>query len=118
MFDIFNSPFGFSQATRTQASTLVKGQPRLPVYGARADFKRALYNTERVVEQIRSRFRHGNCGSAEKWCSIQRFLGTSRKAMAISIKTPDEIERMRVAGRLAAEVLDMIEPYVEAGIPS
>jgi len=36
--------------------------------------------------------------------------------MAISIKTPDEIERMRVAGRLAAEVLDMIEPYVEAGI--
>ncbi len=32
--------------------------------------------------------------------------------MAISIKTPEDIEKMRVAGRLAAEVLEMIEPYV------
>ncbi len=36
--------------------------------------------------------------------------------MAISIKTPDEIEKMRVAGRLAAEVLEMIEPYVKPGV--
>ena len=36
--------------------------------------------------------------------------------MAISIKTPEEIEKMRVAGRLAAEVLQMIEPHVQAGI--
>ena len=36
--------------------------------------------------------------------------------MAVSIKTPEEIEKMRVAGRLAAEVLMMIEPYVKAGI--
>lgn len=36
--------------------------------------------------------------------------------MAITIKTPDEIEKMRVAGRLAAEVLDMITPRVEEGI--
>jgi len=36
--------------------------------------------------------------------------------MAVTIKTPDEIEKMRVAGRLAAEVLDMITPQVEAGI--
>lgn len=36
--------------------------------------------------------------------------------MAITIKTPDEIEKMRVAGQLAAEVLTMIEPYVQAGI--
>ena len=34
----------------------------------------------------------------------------------ISIKTPEDIEKMRVAGRLAAEVLEMITPYVEAGI--
>ena len=33
--------------------------------------------------------------------------------MAISIKTPEDIEKMRVAGRLAAEVLEMIEPYVK-----
>ena len=34
----------------------------------------------------------------------------------VSIKSPDEIEKMRVAGRLAAEVLDFIEPYVKPGI--
>src|SRR5690606_41281577 len=36
--------------------------------------------------------------------------------MAISIKTPEEIEEMRVAGRLAADVLEMIEPYVKPGV--
>ena len=36
--------------------------------------------------------------------------------MSILIKTPEEIEKMRVAGRLAAEVLEMIEPYVKPGI--
>jgi methionyl aminopeptidase len=36
--------------------------------------------------------------------------------MSVVIKTPEEIEKMRVAGRLAAEVLDMIGPYVEPGI--
>ena len=36
--------------------------------------------------------------------------------MAIPIKTPDEIDKMRVAGRLAAQVLRMIEPHVEAGV--
>jgi len=36
--------------------------------------------------------------------------------MSILIKTADEIEKMRVAGKLAAEVLEMIEPYVVAGV--
>ena len=36
--------------------------------------------------------------------------------MAISIKTPEEIEKMRVAGRLAAEVLEMIGEYVKPGV--
>lgn len=36
--------------------------------------------------------------------------------MAATIKTSDEIEKMRVAGRLAAEVLTMIGPYVEPGV--
>ncbi|MBI1421976.1 MAG: type I methionyl aminopeptidase [Gammaproteobacteria bacterium] len=36
--------------------------------------------------------------------------------MTVSIKNPEEIERMRVAGRLAADVLEMIEPHVQAGI--
>lgn len=36
--------------------------------------------------------------------------------MGISIKNADEIEKMRVAGRLAAQVLTMIEPHVRPGI--
>ncbi len=36
--------------------------------------------------------------------------------MSISIKTTHEIEKMRVAGRLTAEVLDYIAPYVTSGI--
>jgi methionyl aminopeptidase len=36
--------------------------------------------------------------------------------MPVSIKTPQEIEKMRIAGRLAAEVLDYIQPYVVPGV--
>jgi methionyl aminopeptidase len=36
--------------------------------------------------------------------------------MAVSIKTAEEIEKMRVAGKLDADVLTMIEPHVQAGI--
>jgi methionyl aminopeptidase len=36
--------------------------------------------------------------------------------MAVIIKTADEIEKMRVAGRLAAEVLEMIGGYVKPGV--
>ncbi|MEX0618768.1 MAG: type I methionyl aminopeptidase [Pseudohongiellaceae bacterium] len=36
--------------------------------------------------------------------------------MAVIIKTSEDIAKMRVAGRLAADVLEMIEPKVVAGI--
>ena len=36
--------------------------------------------------------------------------------MKVTIKTPEEIEKMRVVGQLAAEVLEMIEPHVKAGV--
>ena len=36
--------------------------------------------------------------------------------MSITFKSPEEIERMRVAGRLACQVLDMIAPHVTQGI--
>ena len=36
--------------------------------------------------------------------------------MTINLKTPDDIEKMRVAGRLAAEVLQMIAPHVKPGV--
>ncbi|MCP8898615.1 type I methionyl aminopeptidase [Gilvimarinus xylanilyticus] len=36
--------------------------------------------------------------------------------MTVSIKTPEDIAKMRVAGRMAAEVLEMIEPHVQPGV--
>lgn len=36
--------------------------------------------------------------------------------MAISIKTPEEIQKMRVASRLAVELLEMIGPHVKPGV--
>jgi methionyl aminopeptidase len=36
--------------------------------------------------------------------------------MAITLKTPEEIEKMREAGRLAAEVLQVVAPHVQPGV--
>ncbi len=36
--------------------------------------------------------------------------------MAVTIKTPEEIEKMRIAGKLAAQVLQMIERHVVEGV--
>ena len=36
--------------------------------------------------------------------------------MSVQIKTSDEIEKMRAAGRLAAQVLEMIEEHVRPGV--
>ena len=44
------------------------------------------------------------------------FQKSPKKSVGITLKTPVEIEKMRVAGRLAADVLDMIGPYVQEGV--
>lgn len=36
--------------------------------------------------------------------------------MTVSIKTPEEFQKMRVAGKLASDVLEMIKPYVKPGV--
>ncbi|HEX6975067.1 MAG TPA: type I methionyl aminopeptidase, partial [Vicinamibacterales bacterium] len=36
--------------------------------------------------------------------------------MPVTVKTPEQIEHMRVAGRLAAEVLEMLVPHVKPGV--
>ncbi|HEU5284470.1 MAG TPA: type I methionyl aminopeptidase [Burkholderiales bacterium] len=36
--------------------------------------------------------------------------------MSVTLKSPEHIEKMRVAGRLASEVLDFITPHVKAGV--
>ena len=45
-----------------------------------------------------------------------RRLVTKRRNMAIILKNKEEIAKMRVAGQLAADVLRMIQPYVQPGI--
>ena len=52
---------------------------------------------------------------------MRRIAGNSRRLGLAAgpsrfAKSPEEIEKMRVAGRLAAEVLRMIKPHVKAGI--
>jgi methionine aminopeptidase len=37
--------------------------------------------------------------------------------MSIIIKNPADFDKMRLAGRLASEVLDYITPFVQAGSP-
>lgn len=44
------------------------------------------------------------------------MVGLLRNIVKVHIKTPEEIEKMRIAGRLASEVLDYITPYVAPGI--
>ena len=36
--------------------------------------------------------------------------------MSVTIKTPEEVVKMRAAGRLAADVLHMIRPHVKPGV--
>jgi len=38
------------------------------------------------------------------------------KTMPVTIKTSEEIEKMRIAGKLASQVLDMIKPHVVPGV--
>jgi len=40
----------------------------------------------------------------------------NRTAMGITLKSPAEIDAMRIAGRLASEVLDFLTPHVRPGI--
>jgi methionyl aminopeptidase len=36
--------------------------------------------------------------------------------MAVTVKTPEQIEKMRIAGRLAAEVLELMREHVKPGV--
>jgi len=53
-----------------------------------------------------------------KWRCKTRIVRSREppRVMTITIKTADEIDKMRVAGRLAADVLHMIRPHVKAGV--
>lgn len=57
-----------------------------------------------------------NCGRFISYNPCNNNQLPDWNTMAVTIKTPHEIEKMRVAGRLAAEVLEMIGPHVRAGV--
>ena len=38
------------------------------------------------------------------------------RASTVTIKTEQDIEKLRISGRLAAQVLEMIGPYIKAGV--
>src|SRR5688572_9898692 len=42
--------------------------------------------------------------------------GSLPVTMSVTLKTPEEIAKMRIAGRLAAEVLDYIGPLIKPGM--
>lgn len=59
----------------------------------------------------------GNCPVPPPNTRDSNFMmDASNRTMSVQIKTPEAIAKMRVAGRLAADVLDMIEPHVRPGI--
>jgi len=70
--------------------------------------KAALYTMKPSSEQCLTRA----CGRHLP----QRLAGPISERMHVTIKSPEEQEKMRTAGRLAAEVLDMIGPHVLAGV--
>src|SRR4051794_2331415 len=53
---------------------------------------------------------------APRQASMSSFATDSSNAMSVNLKTVDDIEKMRLAGRLAAEVLDYIAPHVQVGV--
>ena len=68
--------------------------------------------TERPRAMVERRTR-----TADNKLSLTRLNPRNpRPLMAITIKTESEIQKMRVAGRLAADVLEMIAPHVTPGV--
>ena len=62
----------------------------------------------------------GNAGLQSPACSPGRFPAFSTlcdgSSTPVTITTPEELEKMRIAGRLAAEVLEMIAPHIQPGV--
>ena len=61
------------------------------------------------------------CGSGKKFkhCCINKNIQNTRNTRAnkkISIKTSEQIEKMRIAGKFNGELMDYIRPFIKAGI--
>jgi methionyl aminopeptidase len=76
----------------------------------------AIY-TDTLVPALRGAdFNQKQLKKKAEFGSISPLFRTNIKNMAVSIKTRDEIEKMRIAGRLASEVLDLIGNEVKEGV--
>jgi methionyl aminopeptidase len=76
------------------------------VCGFAADVRRGRFGRARGRPQSR--------GSVRRWPNPAQVGDT--RGMSITVKTPEQIEKMRVAGRLAAEVLQVVAPHVKPGV--
>jgi methionyl aminopeptidase len=59
------------------------------------------------------------CGSKKKFkhcCLSKTQQNKSPRKKNLSIKTPEQIEKMRIAGKFNGELMDYIRPFVKAGI--
>src|SRR3546814_2937288 len=82
-----------------------------------------------AVHRVRrpfSKFRGGCAGQGARACRGSPPAARPAESgriddnfpMTIHLKTPEEIEKMREAGRLAAEVLQVVAPHVKPGVRS
>src|SRR5690606_7191326 len=56
------------------------------------------------------------CGAVPGKVGTRSPAGSAIMAAMITPKTPEQIEKMRAAGRLAAEVLQVVAPHVKPGV--
>src|SRR3546814_13937554 len=72
------------------------------------------------VQQVQGRIcragRPGVRGSPPAACPAEPGRIDDNFPMTIHLKTPEEIEKLREAGRLAAEVLQVVAPHVNPGV--
>src|SRR5690606_18709114 len=59
---------------------------------------------------------HQPPGDGRRGCAAGTATMRDNPQMTINLKTPAEIEKMREAGRLAAEVLQVVAPFVKPGV--
>jgi methionyl aminopeptidase len=91
------------------ARTIQSSEPEiLPYVGRRVQVQ----GPERRAAHVRLVY---NCRSPTQ-CRQRHASPEHAPNMSISIKTDEDIRGMRIAGRLAAEVLDYITPFVKPGV--
>jgi len=74
----------------------------------------ALYTISPTLYKVFSIF----LTKAAPWFTMPRSVNGANKSniMNVTLKTPEDIEKMRIAGRMAAEVLELIGEYVVPGV--